>query len=126
MGWDADAVLPTIHWDTSDGQLPAEELEFFRLAAEVLRREGIFAYQLETASLGGSFRGILEHATKIKDYDPSSPGGLLIWSPEIVQRAQQVARWDFRTDDELGDLVPEVRLFLEVCASRKLAIAFSW
>ena len=129
MGWDAYGVRPGIDPATSSEEwLTSPLVEAFRHASEELASiTGSGSDNLGSGTLGGLSMGILERATSIPDYDPANEDGQLLWSPETVNRANRMARWDFPMESEWDSfLVEEARLFLRVCASRGMSIWFSW
>ena len=122
MGWDAYAVLPGFDPNLlresdrgADSFLPASLEDAFREA-------NINAW------LDGLCIGLLHRATGIPDYDEARKDGEdLIWSPEIVRKAQAAAQWDISLEPfQSADELILTRRFLEVCASHGLGIWFSW
>ena len=130
MGWDAYAVRPEVDPGTSEDEFLTTALqERFRRASQEL--EGVVGNgsdNLGTGTLGGLSQGIL--GTGIPDYDETSADGNLLWSPDIVRRAQEQANREFEhfeaENEEFLFLVAEARIFLRVCASQRLAIWFDW
>ena len=114
MGWDAYAVHPEF-----DPNLPEQTPFLTPELEEAFRRAGTSAW------LDGLCMGLLHRATGIPDYDEGRDD--LMWSRETVRKAQASAKWDIALQEwQEPQNLTWTRRLLDVCASQKLAIWFTW
>lgn len=113
MGWDAYAIRPKIDMDWEPLLTPELEASF--------EQAGVNPW------LDGLCIGLLSRATGVPDYDEANGDGELLWSPETVQHANAIARWDIPLAEfQEAQHIEFARRFLNICASQRLGIWFSW
>ena len=142
MGWDAYALRSGDKVNSGEPHLDVEMQQVFDEAtAELWRQTGNGGACLCNGELGGSWsKKCLSLATPISCDTAENVAGLLVWSPETVQRANALADWSFAVEkiDEdydyiddpdglslLATIQNDARFFLQTCAENGYAILFT-
>jgi len=137
MGWDAYALRNVDKVNSGEPHLDAEMQQVFEEAtAELMRQAGNGGVCLCDGGLGGSWsKKCLSLATPFSCDTAENEEGLLVWSPETVQKANALADWSFPVE-EIDEAHPEwldllathkndARFFLQTCAEHGYAILFT-
>lgn len=140
MGWDAYALRSVDDVNSTEPRLDAEmHIVFEEANAELIKLVGDGG-EIINGGLGGPLsKKCLLLATPIACYEPDSETGSLCWPPDVVQKANALAHWSYRIEDEpdydedssedewwLQHAKCEARLFLEICSRHRYAILFTW